>query len=375
MINRLQKRGKSRKDKKNEGSFARNYKKKGKQCRLLRHPILVFSLMICLFCLVVLDFPLPNSASSAPFPLPTNVSVFHRPLETPKKTSVPSAGRSLQSILTLSSDSEEPAEREENSKEQTANSIEQIANSKEQNNPPVEQAANSIETFTPHPSNSIEHSIDPRLPPPPTPSDSIESDLESVIQFSKDAPAAPILGPFCVICGKFGQYVCDRTDQDVCSLECKRKAEEAALSSPPSDDSPAPTPSIAAPSVEPRKETEVLRVLPTAPQFLPSKNRWKDGISPLDSRKCPICGKTGHLAQDCHFASGKRVEFVGFGRNEEKGEEAGYGIECESLPEWQRREVGGKEIMKHSCRSCFGNAEKRLMTLRRVVLYVENEEI
>lgn len=361
MINRLQKRGKSRKDKKNEGNFARNYKKKGKQCRLRRHPILVFSLMICLFCLVVLDFPLPNSASSAPFPLPTNVSVFHRPLETPKETSVPSAGRSLQSILALSSDSEEPAELEENSKEQTVNSI--------------EQTVNSIETFTPHLSNSIEHSIDPRLPPPPTPSDSIESDLESVIQFSKDAPAAPILGPFCVICGKFGQYVCDRTDQDVCSLECKRKAEEAALSSPHSDDSPAQRPSIAAPSVEPRKETEVLRVLPTAPQFLPSKNRWKDGISPLDSRKCPICGKTGHLAQDCHFASGKRVEFVGFGRNEEKGEEAGYGIECESLPEWQRREVGGKEIMKHSCRSCSGNAEKRSMTLRRVVLYVENEEI
>ena len=290
---------------------------------------------------MVLDFPLPNSASSAAFPLPTNVSVFRRPLETPKETSVQSTGRSLKSILTLSSESEESGELEENAKgkmenpkEQLENPKEQLENSKEQSNPSINQT-NPNETPTNHHSNSIDHSNEPLIHSPSfissTPSDSIESDLEPIIEFSKDAPAAPILGPFCVICGKFGQYVCDRTDQDVCSLECKRKAEEAkeaeeaALSS---TDSPTH-------SITPHNESEVLRVLPTAPQFVPSKNRWKDGISPLDSRKCPICGKTGHLAQDCHFASGKLVEFVGFSRNEKSG----HRIECDSLPEWQRREV------------------------------------
>lgn len=290
---------------------------------------------------MVLDFPLPNSASSAAFPLPTNVSVFRRPLETPKETSVQSTGRSLKSILTLSSESEESGELEENAKgkmenpkEQLENPKEQLENSKEQSNPSINQT-NPNETPTNHHSNSIDHSNEPLIHSPSfissTPSDSIESDLEPIIEFSKDAPAAPILGPFCVICGKFGQYVCDRTDQDVCSLECKRKAEEAkeaeeaALSS---TDSPTH-------SITPHNESEVLRVLPTAPQFIPSKNRWKDGISPLDSRKCPICGKTGHLAQDCHFASGKLVEFVGFSRNEKSG----HRIECDSLPEWQRREV------------------------------------
>lgn len=51
-----------------------------------------------------------------------------------------------------------------------------------------------------------------------------ESD-DSIIQFSKDAPNAPILGPFCSICGKYGQYICNLTDEDVCSIECKKKVE------------------------------------------------------------------------------------------------------------------------------------------------------
>ena len=52
-----------------------------------------------------------------------------------------------------------------------------------------------------------------------------EEEEEEVIQYSRDAPSAPILGPFCAICGKFGQYICDMTEEDVCSIECKKKAE------------------------------------------------------------------------------------------------------------------------------------------------------
>ncbi|XP_005997780.1 probable ATP-dependent RNA helicase DDX59 [Latimeria chalumnae] len=29
--------------------------------------------------------------------------------------------------------------------------------------------------------------------------------------------------PVCVVCGRFGEYICDETDNDVCSLECKAK--------------------------------------------------------------------------------------------------------------------------------------------------------
>ncbi|XP_048354474.1 probable ATP-dependent RNA helicase DDX59 [Sphaerodactylus townsendi] len=29
--------------------------------------------------------------------------------------------------------------------------------------------------------------------------------------------------PVCIICGRYGEYICDQTDEDVCSLECKAK--------------------------------------------------------------------------------------------------------------------------------------------------------
>ena len=28
--------------------------------------------------------------------------------------------------------------------------------------------------------------------------------------------------PKCIICGRYGEYICDETDDDVCSLECKQ---------------------------------------------------------------------------------------------------------------------------------------------------------
>ena len=34
----------------------------------------------------------------------------------------------------------------------------------------------------------------------------------------------PVVGePVCVVCGKYGAYIADETDKDVCSLECKAK--------------------------------------------------------------------------------------------------------------------------------------------------------
>ncbi|XP_068096185.1 probable ATP-dependent RNA helicase DDX59 [Hyperolius riggenbachi] len=34
----------------------------------------------------------------------------------------------------------------------------------------------------------------------------------------------PVLGePVCVICGRYGEYICDQTEHDVCSLECKAR--------------------------------------------------------------------------------------------------------------------------------------------------------
>ena len=57
-------------------------------------------------------------------------------------------------------------------------------------------------------------------------SDSDDSDGsadEPVLSFSKlqrwPAPGEPV----CVVCGRYGAYIVDRTDDDICSLECKAK--------------------------------------------------------------------------------------------------------------------------------------------------------
>lgn len=51
------------------------------------------------------------------------------------------------------------------------------------------------------------------------PSDS-QSDVK---EWSKDQREALPEEPKCVICGRYGEYICDETDDDVCSLECKQK--------------------------------------------------------------------------------------------------------------------------------------------------------
>ena len=49
-----------------------------------------------------------------------------------------------------------------------------------------------------------------------------ESD-EEVLSFSKQQRWPSPGEPVCVVCGRYGAYIVDRTDDDVCSLECKAK--------------------------------------------------------------------------------------------------------------------------------------------------------
>ncbi|XP_004458141.1 probable ATP-dependent RNA helicase DDX59 [Dasypus novemcinctus] len=46
---------------------------------------------------------------------------------------------------------------------------------------------------------------------------------EPVKSFSKTQRWADPGEPVCVVCGRYGEYICDKTDEDVCSLECKAK--------------------------------------------------------------------------------------------------------------------------------------------------------
>jgi ATP-dependent RNA helicase DDX59 len=56
-------------------------------------------------------------------------------------------------------------------------------------------------------------------------SQQVQTDVEQeepVKKYSYQQREAYTGEPTCVICGKYGEYICDETDHDVCSLECKK---------------------------------------------------------------------------------------------------------------------------------------------------------
>uniref|UniRef100_A0A8C3IZS2 RNA helicase n=1 Tax=Chrysemys picta bellii TaxID=8478 RepID=A0A8C3IZS2_CHRPI len=53
--------------------------------------------------------------------------------------------------------------------------------------------------------------------------DEDSSSVEPIKSFSKSQRWAEPGEPICVVCGRYGEYICDKTDEDVCSLECKAK--------------------------------------------------------------------------------------------------------------------------------------------------------
>ncbi|XP_042321589.1 probable ATP-dependent RNA helicase DDX59 [Sceloporus undulatus] len=46
---------------------------------------------------------------------------------------------------------------------------------------------------------------------------------EPIKSFSKTQRWPQPGEPVCVVCGRYGEYICDKTDEDICSLECKAK--------------------------------------------------------------------------------------------------------------------------------------------------------
>ena len=251
---------------------------------------------------MTLEFPLPKNVPSSPLPSVVDAAaVFRHP-----KTSLVPYG--------------EEREKEGESEEECVNCAE------EKENIESEKEEKSI--------NSNENTER---------DDASEEETSDVIALSKDAPMAPILGPFCVICGRYGQYICDKTDEDVCSLECKQKAEARLAASQPSNAVPDELNTTLPPSERnsqppPNERNSQLIGVANSEQhrYIANKHRFKDAVTILDSHKCPLCGRTGHLPQDCRYACGKDIDVSQYQR--EQGE-VQHRIHCETMTRYDREEV------------------------------------
>jgi hypothetical protein len=101
--------------------------------------------------------------------------------------------------------------------------------------------------------------------------------------------------PTCAICGRFGAYICDETEDDVCSLECKHELLQQQAEAHAQAAAEAGT-SFVAP------------VTPVGALQLPEmeidkwdykKHRWTYRHSSLSTFRCWKCKRPGHLPDDC----------------------------------------------------------------------------
>ncbi|KAL9262798.1 putative ATP-dependent RNA helicase DDX59 [Drosera capensis] len=120
--------------------------------------------------------------------------------------------------------------------------------------------------------------------------------------------------PVCIICGNYGEYICNETDDDVCSIDCKAEILQQRQALPPKD------------PVGTRALNSSTHRLDTSPSLTESEqdawdyetNKWSKKISSLCTYHCWKCHKPGHLAEDClssSFQSAVNNRLIGISGN------------------------------------------------------------
>ncbi|XP_022996224.1 uncharacterized protein LOC111491515 isoform X1 [Cucurbita maxima] len=107
--------------------------------------------------------------------------------------------------------------------------------------------------------------------------------------------------PVCVVCGRYGEYICNETNDDICSMECKFKLLEILKRS--EESSNCEVKDVALP--------ETKYILPS-PEFGEDtwdykNHRWSKTKSNLCTYECWKCQKPGHLAEDCLVRTSNQV--------------------------------------------------------------------
>ncbi|GAB2300869.1 hypothetical protein Dimus_034905 [Dionaea muscipula] len=104
--------------------------------------------------------------------------------------------------------------------------------------------------------------------------------------------------PVCVVCGRYGEYICNETDNDVCSLDCKADVLKQHYIEHPKDPVGSEAPHLS--TYIPYTSSDLIQSGEDAWDY--DRNKWSKKISLLCTYECWKCHKPGHLAEDCLFA-------------------------------------------------------------------------
>ncbi|XP_057976418.1 uncharacterized protein LOC131163732 isoform X2 [Malania oleifera] len=107
--------------------------------------------------------------------------------------------------------------------------------------------------------------------------------------------------PVCVICGKYGEYICNETDGDICSVDCKVELLKnlKKIEGHISNQSPAVS------SSGPICTSQMLECGEDTWDY--NCHRWSKKRSSLCTYECWKCQTPGHLAEDCLVISDSKL--------------------------------------------------------------------
>ncbi|RHN63249.1 putative RNA helicase transcription factor interactor and regulator CCHC(Zn) family [Medicago truncatula] len=164
---------------------------------------------------------------------------------------------------------------------------------------------------------------------------------------SRNEQRFPVSGePVCLICGRYGEYICNETDDDVCSMECKNELLEVLKLNEGTSHNQAED--FSHDQAKDFSSSGIRDALP-APVFSDdtwdyNRHRWSKTRSSLSTYECWKCQRPGHLAEDCLVKSCSEITV---GRSNRSSS-----IPKDLLGLYRRCHQLGKDLLAANCNTC-----------------------
>ncbi|XP_073102934.1 uncharacterized protein [Elaeis guineensis] len=158
--------------------------------------------------------------------------------------------------------------------------------------------------------------------------------------------------PACVLCGRYGEYICDRTGDDICSIDCKTELLEL-------KDLPLRT--FSHKELPWQTGPEDVLQMPELEKdaWDEDRHQWSSDAQKtfsLSTYKCWRCQKPGHLAEDC---------LVKIGSSNRCSQELVSDYRLNPIPKdlralYKRCQQIGKNSSSATCNTCHGSSSLAL---------------